>query len=236
MPTPIFNINFTSPHRPAVSSPLSSSPLRPSQSDGNSSPPLSPRHPNTLPRRDIQSSPIRGPPQSKFKYASRNPKPNPLRQSRENMQDSRRKLFLKNVRQRADDKTWQRRGGDQEALKLEWSLLDRRRREMKNSDIDGLVFEDEIDDIPELHAEAPGPAQEADEMMVDAVMQEEEQELEAMLSMLEAQSSSQVPARPDMPSLSDDDDYDSIFMDLLSQQQQRSSSPDLVLSGHMDIS
>lgn len=107
---------------------------------------------------------------------------------------------------------------------------------MKNTDIDGFVFEDEIDDIPELHAEASGTAQEADEMMVDAVMQEEEQELEAMLSMLESQSSSQVPAKPDTPSLSDDDDYDSIFMDLLSQQQQRSSSPDLVLSSHMDIS
>lgn len=121
MPSQIFNLDFSSPHKPAVSSPLSSSPIRPSQGHSNSSPPLSPRNPNTLlllPRRDSQSSPVRDsqPSNKLFKYASRSAKPNPLlpRQGRENAQESRRKMFLKNVRQRADDKTWLRRGGDQE--------------------------------------------------------------------------------------------------------------------------
>jgi len=35
-------------------------------------------------------------------------------QKREEARESRRKLFLKNVRERADDKAWERRGGDQE--------------------------------------------------------------------------------------------------------------------------
>ena len=109
MPAPIFSFDFSSPHKPSVPSPLSSSPLRPSQT----SPPLSPRYPNTLPRRYTQSSPIRGP-SSNFKYASRNVKPNPLRLSREKAQESRRTLFLKNVRKRADDRKWEQRGGDQE--------------------------------------------------------------------------------------------------------------------------
>jgi hypothetical protein len=78
------------------------------------------------------------------------------------------------------------------------------------------------------------PSEDLDEMMVDSHAREEEAELDAMLSMYEAPSSSQAPARPDSPCLSDDDDYDSLFMDLLSQQGQ--SSQDIVLSGEMDMS
>lgn len=163
---------------------------------------------------------------SKFKYASRASRPNPLRQSRENAQESRRKLFLNNVRQRQDDKAWERRGGDQELEKLEWCKMERQWRERKNADIDGIVSECEIDDIPEIMRESG-----SDEMMVDDVAQEEA-ELDAMLSMFESQSSSQAPARPNTPSLSDDEDYDCLFMDLLSQENDQN----LVLSGEMDMS
>ncbi|KAI1778697.1 hypothetical protein F4818DRAFT_307704 [Hypoxylon cercidicola] len=223
---PSFNLDFSS-HRPVRSSPLSSSPIRPSQS----SPPLSPCSPNTLPGRDIQSSPLKAPP-TKFKFASRSAKPNPLRQTRENAQESRRRLFLKNVRQRADDLKWERRGGDQEALKLEWSMLDRHWRQQKNADLDGMVFEDEIEDIPELQYDT---RQNPDDMMVDAMAQEEEEEINAMLSMLEAQSSQspQLPAGLPSSAPSDDEDYDSIFRDLMSQDR---SSQDFALSGQMDIS
>ncbi|OTA93906.1 hypothetical protein M434DRAFT_30412 [Hypoxylon sp. CO27-5] len=220
---PAFNLDFSSPHRPARSSPLSSSPIRPS------SPPLLPRDPNTLPRFDTQSSPIQAPP-TKFKFASRNVKSNPLKQSRENAQESRRNLFLRNVRKRADDKKWERRGGDQEALKLEWSMLERQRRQQKNMDLDGMVFEDEIEDFVELQRETQ---RDPDDMMVDAIAQEEEEELNAMLSMYEAQSS-QPPVGPASPAISDDEDYDSLFMDFLSQQ--RSSSQDFISSGQMDMS
>ncbi|KAI1418473.1 hypothetical protein F5Y13DRAFT_184113 [Hypoxylon sp. FL1857] len=219
---PAFNLDFSSPHRPARSSPLSSSPIRPS------SPPLFPRDPNALPRLDTQSSPIQAPP-TKFKFASRNAKPNPLRQTRENAQESRRNLFLRNVRKRADDKKWDRRGGDQEALKLEWSILERQRRQQKNTDLDGMMFEDEIEDFVELQRETQ---QDPDDMMVDVIAQEEEEELNAMLSMYEAQSS-QPPAGPASPAISDDEDYDSLFMDFLSQQR---SNQDCMSSGQMDIS
>lgn len=39
-------------------------------------------------------------------------------QKREAAQASRRRLFLKNVRQRAEDKRWENRGGEQEVSKL----------------------------------------------------------------------------------------------------------------------
>ncbi|KAI0179597.1 hypothetical protein GGR52DRAFT_570476 [Hypoxylon sp. FL1284] len=226
---PSFTLDFSSPHRPARSSPLSSSPIKPSQS----SPPLSPCDPNTLPGRHIQSSPLKAPPKV-FRYASRNTKPNPLRQTRENAQESRRNLFLKNVRKRADDRSWERRGGDQEALKLEWSMLDRQRRLQKDADLDGFVFEDEIEDIPELQHDARQYPDVNDDVMVDAMAREEEEEMHAMLSMLDAQSSQLPMGIQSFPALSDDDEYDNIFRDFITQQG--GSSQDFALSGQMDTS
>lgn len=94
-----------------------------------------------------------------------------------------------------------------------------------------MVYEDEIDDIAELQRHA---AQNPDDVMVDAIAQEEEEELNAMLSMLETHHSSQPPAGPGSPALSDDEDYDDIFMDFLSRQEN--SSQHFVSSGQMDIS
>lgn len=161
------------------------------------------------------------------------------------------------MRQRQEDKAWERRGGDQEVslpefpllvsrstgpnaglfkvLKLEWSAIDRRRRQQKDTDIDGLIYEDELEDIPELteqHQTAP-----EDDMMVDTHAMEEEAELEAMRLAYEAQNSQQPAQRSQSPSMSDDE-YDDLFMDLLSQQGQPQpvSDGDIVLSGQMDLS
>ncbi|KAJ1326291.1 hypothetical protein MN608_07738 [Microdochium nivale] len=280
-------------HRPSVSSPLSSSPIRVSQSSppyrGGAAPssPLSPRDINTLPR-NVQSSPVHC---SSFasifcplgseeannnnnrfsKYASRNAKPNPLRQTRETAQDSRRKLFLKNVRQRADDRSWERRGGDQEVLRLEWAVLDKKRRQQKDADRDGILFEDDIEDEPQHSSIATHPSFTTnenpffsyshsagmgndEEMMADAMALEEQRELDAMLSLLEPQSST-APTdaqRPPSPSMLSDDEYDDLFMDLVSEdheagrsgggawppfaQAHHASSQDFVCSGEMDMS
>ncbi|KAK7970291.1 hypothetical protein PG988_009364 [Apiospora saccharicola] len=241
MSPPTVSFDFTSPYKPNVSSPLSSSPIRASSSQSSPPAPLSPRDANRC-NFQFGSSPIPAP--KLFKYASRPAKPNPLRQTRENAQESRRNLFLKNVRQRQDDRQWERRGGDQEILKLEWSLLDRRRRQQKESDIDGFVFDDDIDEeIPrEAAAMTTGdsrpPGDDIDDMMLDAMEQDED----AMLSMYEAEALStqpqqRVPPRPDSPFMSDDEDYDNIFMDLLSRRQQETSTPhNFASSGEMDMS
>ncbi|KAI0156859.1 hypothetical protein GGR57DRAFT_491361 [Xylariaceae sp. FL1272] len=221
MAPPIFNFEFSSPHRPAVSSPLSSSPIRASQSS-----PLSPRDINTLPRRDTLSSPIRGPP-TKFKYTARDTKPNPLRVNREKAQEGRRSLFLKNVRQRSDQKKWEQRGGDQEALMREWNVINKQRRQEKDSDIDGIVFEDGLEDIREEVDEEP------DDMMVDSMAKDEEAEMDAMLSLLESNSSQQGQSRPDSIYGSDDEDYDALFMDIMDQQEVNSG---FHTSNDMDIS
>lgn len=111
---PAFSFDFSSAYKPSVSSPLSSSPIRAS----HTSPPLSPINPNAVSRpcfqHDFHSSPIQSAQPPKFKFAARDVKKNPLRQGREAAQENRRQLFLRNVKQRADDRAWERRGGDQE--------------------------------------------------------------------------------------------------------------------------
>ena len=103
-PLPIFG-GASAFFRPAVSSPLSSSPTH------SSSSPLAPRDPNIPPRREAQSSPLAAP---KFKFAARPVKANPLVQKRETAQEKRRNAFLQGVRQRAEDRRWEQRGGEQE--------------------------------------------------------------------------------------------------------------------------
>ncbi|KAI4598640.1 hypothetical protein KJ359_002530 [Pestalotiopsis sp. 9143b] len=238
---PIFNFDFTTAtsHKPTHSSPLSSSPIRASQS----SPPLSPRDPNTLPRRGYFSSPSK----SAFgnqeasrwtRFDARDAKKNPLKQSRENALEGKRKLFLKNVRQRHDDKAWERRGGDQEVLRLEWSAQDRKRRQQKERDIDGLMFEDDLEDLPQLSQSHSPAYQEDDDMMVDSHAMEEQAELDAMLSAYEAENTERTPTeRAESPTLSDDE-YDNIFMDMLSQdgRQPQQGGEDVDMSGEMDLS
>ncbi|KAI2624061.1 hypothetical protein GGS21DRAFT_493975 [Xylaria nigripes] len=226
MPAPIFNLDFSSPRRSAASSPLSSSPLRPSQSP----PPISPRGQCDLVRRETQSSPIQGP-SSRLKYASRNVKPNPLRLTRDKAQESRRTLFLKNVYQRSEDKKWQLRGGDQEALKLEWNVLNKRRRQEKDTDLDGFVFDDELEDIPKNPQQVQ---QEADSIMVDVIAQQEEAELNATLSSLTTGSFTQELGRSENNLLSDDEDYDALFLEMLSQQDSHAGG--LTSPNQMDLS
>ncbi|CAN8106436.1 unnamed protein product [Discula destructiva] len=247
------------PYRPTRPSPLSSSPTRPSNS-----PPLSPRDANI--RRDIQSSPIAAPPpryqlqqqqqqqqQQQSKFATRPARPNPLTQKREVAQESRRKLFLKNVRQRAEDQRWERRGGEQELEKLEWVSFnkDLRAWQAKAAAVDGAVnLDSDIEDAARLREEAmrSRPSRKlsaipevdmemgVDDMLVDMFEQEQQAELEAMA---EAMSSGDTPPLPpDTPHWSDEDEYDALFMDYLAREQQEGPvhSQDVGCSGDMDLS
>ncbi|KAJ4423583.1 hypothetical protein N0V82_001749 [Gnomoniopsis sp. IMI 355080] len=246
MPLPVFRddanttlastFTASSPYRPAKSSPLSSSPIRPSSNSPPSSP-LAPRDPNI--RRESQSSPIPTPlPAFQSKFAARPSRPNPVTQKREAAQESRRKLFLKNVRQRAEDRRWEMRGGEQELLKLEWFSLNKDLQQAKNADLNGLVLDSDIEDAARLRedvmskARALGGSHEAsapqeqgdvnmdlDELLVGMFEQEQQAELEAMAREMSGQaSSSNWP--PDTPQWCDDEDYDAIFMDYLNQEQE----------------
>ncbi|KAJ3514103.1 hypothetical protein NM208_g15095 [Fusarium decemcellulare] len=194
-PTPIFSSSWD--HRPAVSSPLSSSPVRASS-------PLSPIDRNALPQRQIQSSPIQPP---KFKFASRPTRPNPVLRKREDIQEGRRRLFLQNVRQKSEDKAWQRRDIEGQFLKTNYladkGQLSHDAPDVTDADIeDAMAFQQEQSQIPE-----------EDEMMMD-----EDEQFEAMLASYEDQQTTS--SQPPSSTLSDED-YDDIFAELIAQEQSQ---------------
>ncbi|GJN86478.1 hypothetical protein VFPFJ_09369 [Purpureocillium lilacinum] len=212
-PTPIFSGAWDH-HRPSIPSPLSSSPIRASS-------PLSPIHENTLSQRQTQSSPIQPP---KFKYAARPTRPNPVVRRREVAQESRRRTFLQSVRQKSDDRAWQRRDIEGQFLKTSW-LDDRGRLARDAPDF----TEADIDDAMAFHEEVEQPHE--DDMVMET--NPEDEELEAMLESYEEQQ--HAPSqRPPSPTLSDEE-YDDIFAELLSQEQ---SQPEFSQNStdHMDMS
>ncbi|KAL2157681.1 hypothetical protein VTH06DRAFT_5164 [Thermothelomyces fergusii] len=238
-----------SDHRPVFSSPLSSSPVRasplspPPPRPQSRQQPLSPCRPallNTFPRQ-IQSSPIMGggrqssppsfffsgsendqPSQNKFRFASRNPRPNPVLKRRDEVQEGRRRLFFQNVRKRQEDKRWEMRGGEDELLKLEWLRLQRERaqaREAKVVQCFGTLDPDlAAQEEEEIRMHAAHFRQDVDALMADAVAQQEEAEIEALLETLEGQEE---PSSHSPGNFSDDEEYDRLFMDLLQQQPGR---------------
>ncbi|KAK1975999.1 hypothetical protein LZ30DRAFT_785867 [Colletotrichum cereale] len=212
-PVPIFSERTSWNFRPAVPSPLSSSPARAAS-------PLSPIDDNTV--RHTQSSPI---PQPKFKYASRPARPNPVVRKREEAQESRRKLFLQNVRQRANDRSYERRDMEGTLLKSDWDRDMRQRYYAKQLEGEALFSEAEIEDAAAIAQErALQIPNDADDMMVDAIAQEEQEELDALLSSYDQSSKprhsthSSQSTHMDAFSLSDDEDYDALFMNLVSQE------------------
>lgn len=231
-PTPIFSGAWDH-HRPSIPSPLSSSPIRASS-------PLSPIHENTLSQRQTQSSPIQPP---KFKYAARPTRPNPVVRRREVAQESRRRTFLQSVRQKSDDRAWQRRDIEGQVLEsctaqllaravanepqfLKTSWLDDRGRLARDAPD---FTEADIDDAMAFHEEVEQPHE--DDMVMET--NPEDEELEAMLESYEEQQ--HAPSqRPPSPTLSDEE-YDDIFAELLSQEQ---SQPEFSQNStdHMDMS
>ncbi|PSR83521.1 hypothetical protein BD289DRAFT_351490, partial [Coniella lustricola] len=229
-------------YQPTKSSPLSSSPVR-----APTSPPLTPGDANV--RRATQSSPIpassssSSTPSFTSKFALRPNRPSPVTQKREAAQESRRKLFLKNVRQRAEDKRWDMRGGEQELLKLEWFSLNADLRQAKNSDLEGTILDSDIEDAAGSREEAlrgyhpfsttstrednhfhSADQLDVDDMMVDMFEHDQEQELEALILSLPDEQLMSNHRKPSgtpqwLDDDDDDDDYDALFMDYLSQQQ-----------------
>lgn len=148
-------------------------------------------------------------------------------------------------------------------LKLEWFSLNKDLRQAKNSDLDGLVFESDIEEAARLREEEEAAAAasssaamswgtagsshpDVDEMMVDTLEREQRAEVEEYEAMMASirdggadgrkwdQQHEQKP--PDSPHLSDDDDdYDALFMDYLSQEHQGLREAP-ASSGEMDLS
>ncbi|KAF4595102.1 hypothetical protein GQ602_000715 [Ophiocordyceps camponoti-floridani] len=218
-PSPIFSASRD--HRPYVPSPLSSSPIRASSPPNghNSSPPnirasspLSPLDGNSRHQRQVQSSPIRPPP-PKFRYAARTARPNPILRSPEANRQARHRGFLQMVRDKADDKAWQRRDIETQFLKNNWLANIGR----LSHDAPSLTEED-LADAMALNSDSPQPSEEEEVDMMDE-SNREQRELEAMAASFEEQDL--VPTS--------DDEYDEIFAELALQDKATD------LSDQMDL-
>ncbi|KAF6821934.1 hypothetical protein CPLU01_12330 [Colletotrichum plurivorum] len=207
--------------KPVVPSPLSSSNIRATS-------PLSPRSDNAA-RRQTQSSPIPAP---KFKFASRPTRPNPVVRKREDAQESRRKMFLQNVRQRADDKAYQRRDMEGTLLKSDWDRDMRQRFYAKQIEGDAVYSEADIEDAADFSRDYTREiTDDIDDLMIDDIAQQEQAELDALVSSygqdLGSPQQQQASAQSDPYNLSDDEDYDALFMDLVSQETNQDTQMDM---------
>ncbi|KAF7939763.1 hypothetical protein BELL_0108g00010 [Botrytis elliptica] len=187
-------------YTPHVPSPLSSSPLR-------SSPPVSPLEPRNanLPTRTQQagdcqntsmmspesgasktSSPdknhsnsIKHSPNRDGAFSKRITKTNPLLHGQGDGRETRRKLFLRRVREDSEDKRWKARGGDDEMMRTIWIAEQRRRAERQARDAQGWAVDVDEQDM-QLDYGAGNLS--LDEVMAEEVARNEEEELEALLS------------------------------------------------------
>ncbi|KAK4199398.1 hypothetical protein QBC40DRAFT_282164 [Triangularia verruculosa] len=233
---------FSSPHKPTRSSPLSHAPMRipspPSPSDDSPdmmlSSPLGPSSANSSHIRMSQSSPIRPSfednenyaSQPKFKFANRNPakNSNPLLKKRQDAQDSRRRLFLNNVRQRQEDKRFQQRGGQDEIARLEFNRLQNERlayldRERAKNPY--ALWEQELE---EEHRNLQSQQQQrpqlnSDEMMLDALEEAEMAEI-AQAEALFQQTSNPSKQNSQDDAFDDEEDWDELFMEVIQSSQQ----------------
>ena len=170
--------------------------------------------------------------------------------------ETRRKLFLKRVREGSEEKRWAGRGGDEEIMRCLWVAEERRRVERQRREAMGI-------EVP-MEEEEDQEAQMAsmDEIMAEEVAMNEEQELEALLGSMSPEESAfnygsansnqmgmlfedmdtgnrkSNTAPVDQQSIygSDDDEYDQLFMDVIEQESRMSSQqppPDYVQDADM---
>ncbi|KAG4429932.1 hypothetical protein IFR05_014593 [Cadophora sp. M221] len=200
---------------------------------------------NTTPDSASKNALISPPPSKRESaYSKRTTKPNPLmsgRGSGDEGRETRRKLFLKRVREGGEEKKWASRGGDEEIMRCLWVAEERRRVERQRREamgIEGPMEEEEEDQMMNM-----------DEVMAEEVPLSEEQELEAMLSSMSPeethfnygstslnqagmlfggmdtsnQISQAVPVDQQSIYGSDDDEYDQLFMDFIQEESRMSS-------------
>ncbi|EPE08163.1 hypothetical protein F503_00946 [Ophiostoma piceae UAMH 11346] len=226
----------SSPFRPCRPSPLSSSPTRaPSSAAAASS------------QMDTQSSPVQSSQQqqqqsifnfatdafngtsssngngkSLFRFASRPTKPVARgQQARDAAQQTRRSLFLRNVRQRADDRGWERRNFEQELQRMEDLSSEEEFRRAREAEAAELFASQDLDediedsirwagqdpyhthDSPQNngkmyydHDDDNDGMMDSDEHIADLLAMEEEAEIERLLALEQDQASPSLPEQP----------------------------------------
>lgn len=155
-------------------------------------------------------------------YSKRQTKKNPILRSAEDGRETRRKLFLKRVKEERDERRFGGRG-DEEMMRRIWVAESRRWDESLRREGDAEILAEEAMDEGDVEEDAG---------IVDEVLQWEERELEAYLEMAEDQNQAQrmddgmdpVEVGHETPYGSDEEEYDDIFMDVIQAEQKVSQS------------
>lgn len=82
-------------------------------------------------------------------FSKRASKPNPLfhgRRDGEDGRETRRKLFLKRVRDGAEEKKWKERGGDEEIMRVLWIGEERERKRREELAMQAGIVEETVPD------------------------------------------------------------------------------------------
>jgi len=144
-------------------------------------------------------------------FSKRPSKPNPLMQrNAEEGRETRRKLFLRKVKEESEEKRWQKRGGDDEMMRTVFMLekrreMERRKREAAREEVVGI---EEIEMQDEGGGDFEAVRREEEELEV--LMREREHEMDMMDG--------------ETPYCSDDEEYDELFMDVIRDELKLSST------------
>lgn len=159
---------------------------------------------------------------SKSPFSKRPTKPNPL-MSKGNLdetRETRRKLFLKRVRESSEERRFKQRGihpseDEEEMLRVLWLREERAREEQRRRELLGLGLEDSDLGLPRTERDA-------DELEHHLGL--EAAELEALL-LSQHGDGMDLDGGGETETLygSDEEDYDELFMDFAKEEERRSS-------------
>ncbi|KAF2759733.1 hypothetical protein EJ05DRAFT_509445 [Pseudovirgaria hyperparasitica] len=198
--------------------------------------PLSERSSNACPRR--YNSAIMSQAQDakqQVPYSKRSIKQAPINRGREEVRDKRRDLFLKKVKEGREDRNWEAKG--EQILRMDF-MKEQKKWETEKArsapKFDEFAEDDEPQDEIMLSSQPyqthpsfqtsslnSALASHHEEAEAEALLRQEQEELDAMLAAIEDQEN--IEQAYQLPSHfgSDDEDYDSLFMDYLSTQEDQ---------------
>jgi len=142
--------------------------------------------------------------------------------------ETRRKLFLKKVKETAEEKRWKDRGGDEEMMRQVWVLEERRRGERLRGETEFLRAGEDVtvEEEEELRREE---AVTTEQLELEAVLKEEQemmlQEGQHRDQMMD--SGNRMEYGGETPYGSDDEEYDDIFMDVIQEEMRMGSQMDV---------
>lgn len=117
-------------------------------------------------------------------------------------------------------------------LKSDWDRDMRQRVYAKQLESDAVYSEADIDDAADFSRDYTREiTDDIDDLMIDDIAQQEQAELDALVSSYGQDSGlpqqQQESAPSDPYNLSDDEDYDALFMDLVSQETSQDTQMDM---------